>query len=73
MDIMTAADYIIWLSARFYVCFEFSPTDDAKVSVYDINKYGDIKENSRRVFIGQIPIEALKKAYRYESKELVKQ
>jgi hypothetical protein len=70
---MTTTEMLQWLSMRFYVFMEFSPAQDSVVDVYNITKYGEVRQDTRRTFIGADLEDALKKAYLYESTELAKQ
>lgn len=70
---MTTIEIIEWLSMRFYVYIEMSPTQDSIVDVYNVNKYGEVKQETRRKFVAASLHDALTKAYLYESSELVKQ
>lgn len=70
---MTTIEMLQWLSIRFYVFMEVSPAQDSVVDVYNITKYGEVRQDTRRTFIGNTLDEALKKAYLYESTELAEQ
>ncbi len=54
------------LSSRFYIYFIVSPTQDAIVDIYNINKFGDPMLGSQRQYRGQNLQEAIDIAYHAE-------
>jgi hypothetical protein len=57
-----------WLTARFYLYFEVSPTSDATVKIYNIDKFGNQIVSSFRQYNGESLNNAIRNAYNAEQK-----
>lgn len=72
---MTAENFgkqFTWLSSRYYIYFEVSPTRMSIVELYDIDKFGNPIISTKRIYRGESITTAIKKAYEQEFQKLAK-
>lgn len=70
MAVQSLDKYLNWLTARYYVYFEVGPTQDSRVEVLKIDKFGTPVASTRRIYKGDTLISAIKKAYEQELQKL---
>ncbi len=59
-------DKLIWLTTRFYWFSESSPTDEAIIKIYDIDKYSNPIDTSLRTYTANSFRDAIELSYEIE-------
>lgn len=65
----TFSSKIIWLTARFYWFAEASPTNEAIIKVYNIDKYGQVITPTLRMYTANSFTEVIELAFEIEKKQ----
>lgn len=61
-----------WITDRFYMYVEVSPTDGTKLQIVNIDKFGTPVGSSCRIYRAETFDQAIKKAYEQELQKLAK-